>query len=208
MKSGSFWFWLLILVILVAGVWYFGLFEKTRSFFIDFGKNPVLHQIEDSFSKSFSDPEKEPIGQSGELSVENLLKKTVAIPQKFVSQIIQKATDSAVESVKEQAGEAFDSLGQTIGLKSSGQINEPPLMVALNFSKNNLISFIVNGLEGDADFTVDWNDGERLSGRINAQEKKTIEHRWGKGGFYLVTAELKSKNGDVRKFSFPILIGE
>jgi hypothetical protein len=99
-------------------------------------------------------------------------------------------------------------LGQKIGLQPSGQINEEPLMMALNFSKNSVVYFIISGLGKEADYIINWNDGEKLSGQIGFQDKKIIEHKWQKSGSYLVVAELKSKDNETRKFSIPIIINE
>lgn len=187
--KSQFFFLILILIVIAAVSWYFGLFGKTRDILF----NSSADELGQWKKKTFQESAKEIIGIAA------------AIPQKLSQNIIKNTKEALLESAKEEVGSVIDIAQQKLGLAVQ-QANERPLAITLAGNINKPISFFVDGGDENSSYAVDWGDGDRLSGKVAAGEKKILEHTWRERGTYLVVAEVTDKNKEIKRYSFPIAI--
>ncbi|MEK7115123.1 MAG: hypothetical protein AAB847_02080 [Patescibacteria group bacterium] len=188
------WIWIIIILIIIAGgAWWFGLFDKINSF-------SFSHFSSDQIAEKFNEPNMIK-NQAG-----SIVEKITELPKKIINETAQQFKQSFIGSAKNEVGQVIDSVQQNLGLKAIAPVNERPLMMSLSGVMNKPIYFLIDGVTGEGAFVVDWGDGEQVSGKIENNEQKTIDHIWRAAGVYLVNAVISNKNNEPHRFSFPIYI--
>ncbi len=195
----KFWIWIVIIfIILGAGVWWFGLFDKINSF--SFNNLNTLEKIDiDKVTEKINEP------NVVKNDIESIIDKVSEFPKKIAANTIEQFKSSLASSVKTEVGQAIDSLQKNLGLRISGTVNEKPFTISLSGGVGKPIYFLINGSSGGGGaYVIDWGDGEQSTGKVENNEKKIIDHVWRITNIYLVNALISNNNNEAQRFSFPI----
>ena len=199
-----FWIWIVIILIVAGGgSWWFGLFDKMNTFsFTYFPSDAInidVNKITDQVTEKFNEP------SIIKNETSSLIDNLYDFPKKIGAETVGQFKNSFVGSAKNEVGQIIDSVQQNLGLKAITPVNEKPFTVSLSSESNKPISFLIDGSNGEGVYVIDWGDGERVSGKIEMNDKKIVHHSWPEAGIYLVNA-LISNNNQTHQFSFPINI--
>lgn len=191
-----------ILIVLVFVVWWFGLFGKINSF--SFNGVDSLNSLKNLNSLKIAEKFGEPSLIKDD--AKSIVNKISELPKKIIANTVEKFKESLIGSAKNEVGQVIDSFQQNLGLKVVGAINEKPLTISLSTTVNKPIYFLIDGSSGEGVYAIDWGDGEQTNGTIKIGEKKTIDHAWRTKEIYLINAVISNESNEARRFSFPINI--